>query len=115
MEVPNARRLVRLATSTAAAEGRLAAVGWLGKDVSGHASWTDLALMPHALVAGTTGSGSPAASTRCSLDPAHASPNEVRMVLVDPKRVELNHYEKLPHLLTPVSPTRAWPRTFSPT
>jgi S-DNA-T family DNA segregation ATPase FtsK/SpoIIIE len=78
-------------------------VVWLGKDVSGQPAWTDLALMPHALVAGTTGSGKSGAinAMLCSIL-LHASPNEARLVLVDPKRVELNHYERLPHLLTPV-------------
>ena len=105
VEVPNQRRrLVRLGDIyDGRPKGASPLSVWLGKDVSGHASWTDLALMPHALVAGTTGSGKSGCinAMLCSIL-LHASPNEVRMVLVDPKRVELNHYEKLPHLLTPV-------------
>jgi len=105
VEVPNQRRrLVRLGDIyDGRPKGASPLAVWLGKDVSGQASWTDLALMPHALVAGTTGSGKSGCinAMLCSIL-LHASPNEVRMVLVDPKRVELNHYEKLPHLLTPV-------------
>ncbi len=105
VEVPNQRRrLVRLGDIY---QGRPQSaspiVGWLGKDIAGHAVWTDLAKMPHVLVAGTTGSGkSGCVNAILSSILLHASPNEVRLVLVDPKRVELNHYEHVPHLLTPV-------------
>jgi S-DNA-T family DNA segregation ATPase FtsK/SpoIIIE len=105
VEVPNSRRrLVRLGDIyDGRPKGASPLAVWLGKDVAGHAQWTDLALMPHALVAGTTGSGKSGCinAMLCSVL-LHASPNELRLVLVDPKRVELNHYEKLPHLLTPV-------------
>jgi S-DNA-T family DNA segregation ATPase FtsK/SpoIIIE len=105
VEVPNQRRrLVRLGDIyEGRPQGASPLFAWLGKDVSGRAVHTDLAIMPHALVAGTTGSGKSGCinAVLCSIL-MHASPNEVRMVLVDPKRVELNHYERLPHLLTPV-------------
>jgi S-DNA-T family DNA segregation ATPase FtsK/SpoIIIE len=105
VEVPNQRRrLVRLGDIYGGRpQGSSPLVAWLGKDISGSAVWTDLQKMPHALIAGTTGSGkSGSVNAILSSILLHASPNEVRLILVDPKRVELNHYEKIPHLLTPV-------------
>ncbi|MFL5932857.1 MAG: DNA translocase FtsK, partial [Gaiellaceae bacterium] len=76
---------------------------WLGKDISGQAVWTDLARMPHMLIAGTTGSGkSGCINTILTSVLLRSTPDDVRMILIDPKRIELNYYESIPHLLTPV-------------
>jgi DNA segregation ATPase FtsK/SpoIIIE, S-DNA-T family len=83
---------------------------WLGKDISGTAVWTDLARMPHLLIAGTTGSGkSGCINTILTSVLLRSTPDEVRMILIDPKRIELGFYESIPHLLTPVvsSPKQA--------
>jgi DNA segregation ATPase FtsK/SpoIIIE, S-DNA-T family len=105
VEVPNTRRrLVRLGDIYAGRPEKASPlVAWLGKGIDGKPVWTDLAKMPHVLVAGTTGSGkSGCVNAILSSILMHASPNDVRLVLVDPKQVELNHYEHVPHLLTPV-------------
>jgi S-DNA-T family DNA segregation ATPase FtsK/SpoIIIE len=76
---------------------------WLGKDISGQAVWTDLARMPHVLIAGTTGSGkSGCINTILTSVLLRSSPDDVRLILIDPKRIELGYYESIPHLLTPV-------------
>ena len=105
VEVPNARRrIVHLGDvfQEPPADWSPLTV-WLGKDIAGRAIGADLAKMPHLLVAGTTGAGKSACvNAMLSSILLRATPHEVRLVLVDPKQVELNHYEWIPHLLTPV-------------
>jgi S-DNA-T family DNA segregation ATPase FtsK/SpoIIIE len=75
----------------------------LGKDVAGHPKATNLETMPHLLIAGTTGSGKSVcvnAILSCLL--LNNTPNDLRIILVDPKRVELTNYNGIPHLLAPV-------------
>src|SRR3954453_17631101 len=112
VEVPNARRrIVHLGDVFQEPPPDWSPLSvWLGKDVAGRAIGADLAKMPHLLVAGTTGAGkSGAVNAMLSSVLLRATPHEVRMVLVDPKQVELTHYDSIPHLLTPVitSPRQA--------
>jgi S-DNA-T family DNA segregation ATPase FtsK/SpoIIIE len=105
VEVPNAvRRIVHLGdVFQDAPAGWSPLTVWLGKDIAGKAIGTDLTKQPHVLVAGTTGSGkSGCVNAMLTSILLRASPNDVKLVLVDPKQVELNHYEGIPHLITPV-------------
>ena len=104
VEVPNlAPRMVTLGDIFDDLPGSASPLSvWLGKDISGNAVWTDLARMPHLLIAGTTGSGkSGCINTLLTSILLRATPDDVRMILIDPKRIELNFYESIPHLLTP--------------
>ena len=112
VEVPNVRRrIVHLGdVLQAPPDGWSPLTVWLGKDVAGRSIGADLAKMPHLLVAGTTGAGkSGCVNAMLASVLLRATPHEVRLVLVDPKQVELNHYDSIPHLLTPVitSPKQA--------
>ena len=106
-EVPNAKRqmvfLQEIIGSEAFRDKKLALPMALGKDIHGNASVTDLAKMPHLLVAGTTGSGK-SVGVNCMITSLlyHASPEDVRFIMVDPKMLELSIYEGVPHLLLPV-------------
>jgi S-DNA-T family DNA segregation ATPase FtsK/SpoIIIE len=76
---------------------------WLGKDIAGKPVLADLAKMVHILIAGTTGSGK-SGCINCVISSIllRASPEQVRMIMIDPKKVELSHFDGIPHLLAPV-------------
>ena len=107
LEVPNKHReIVRLSeilTSSCYQQARSPLSLALGKDIAGHPVIVDLGKMPHLLVAGTTGSGKSVGLNAMLLSILYkATPQEVRLIMIDPKMLELAIYEGIPHLLTPV-------------
>ena len=107
IEIPNEHReMVRLSeiiSSKAFADAKSPLTLALGKDISGVPAVADLAKMPHLLVAGTTGSGKSVALNTMILSLLYnSSPSEVRMIMIDPKMLELSIYDGIPHLLSPV-------------
>ena len=107
LELPNPKRqivkLVEILSSATYNDTASPLTLALGKDIAGKAVIADLARMPHLLVAGTTGSGKSVAVNAMILSLLYkAEPRQVRMILVDPKMLELSVYEGIPHLLAPV-------------
>jgi DNA segregation ATPase FtsK/SpoIIIE, S-DNA-T family len=107
LEVPNPKRqsvgLIEILGSTAYNDSASLLTLGMGKDIAGRPVVADLAKMPHCLVAGTTGSGKSVGINQMILSLLYkAEPREVRLVLIDPKMLELSVYEGVPHLLCPV-------------
>ncbi|MBK7590371.1 MAG: DNA translocase FtsK 4TM domain-containing protein [Betaproteobacteria bacterium] len=107
LELPNPKRqivkLIEILSSTTYNDNASPLTLVLGKDIAGKPVIADLAKMPHLLVAGTTGSGKSVAVNAMILSLLYkAEPRQVRLVLVDPKMLELSVYEGIPHLLAPV-------------
>ena len=107
LELPNARRqtihLSEVLGSTAYHEGKSLLTMGLGKDIIGTPVVVDLARMPHVLVAGTTGSGKSVGINAMILSLLYkATADEVRLLMIDPKMLEMSVYEGIPHLLAPV-------------
>jgi S-DNA-T family DNA segregation ATPase FtsK/SpoIIIE len=107
LEIPNPRRqmvkLTEILSSQVYADMPSPLTLAMGKDIAGHPVVADLARMPHLLVAGTTGSGKSVAINAMILSLLYkAPPSQVRLILIDPKMLELSVYEGIPHLLTPV-------------
>lgn len=107
IEIPNQNReIVRLVDGLSSVEYEKSASPLtlvLGKDIAGNAAIADLIKMPHVLIAGTTGSGKSVCINALILSLVYKStPQQVRMIMVDPKFLELSVYDGIPHLLTPV-------------
>lgn len=107
VEIPNKKaaivRLKNILTSETFKGRRSKLSVVLGLDVSGHPQIADITRMPHLLIAGSTGSGKSVSINALLLSLLYQnSPNELKLILVDPKRVELSLYNDLPHLLAPV-------------
>ncbi|WP_423221312.1 DNA translocase FtsK [Burkholderia contaminans] len=107
LELPNAKRqMIRLSEILESRQYQHSASQLtiaMGKDITGHPVVTDLAKAPHMLVAGTTGSGKSVAINAMILSLLYkATPEDVRLIMIDPKMLELSVYEGIPHLLAPV-------------
>nr|WP_282981113.1 DNA translocase FtsK [Burkholderia vietnamiensis] len=107
LELPNAKRqMIRLSEILESRQYQHSTSQLtiaMGKDITGHPVVTDLAKAPHMLVAGTTGSGKSVAINAMILSLLYkATPEEVRLIMIDPKMLELSVYEGIPHLLAPV-------------